>query len=471
MRRHIQKTEAKLQQSETLEHQLRAEINSLHNKLHHMIEDPVTGVLSWSLFEDRLSQRLKESERYQLTMGVLFVDIDDFKVVNDALGYETGNTLLRFVAERLQSCVRQVDSVSRFTKDTFVVLLAQLAKPETAAIVAQRILQSLSQAFKVHNHELFITASIGIAIYPSDGEDGARLLRNADKALHLAKQKSQHIYQFYQENIHDRSQLELSIYTSLSRDSIFKELVVYYQPIVDVMQEKLCCMDTCLMWQHPILDLIPTQDLFIYAEKQRKLNNICEWLMKEACQEFLHWRSLGFQLPYLGIPISIKQLENTHFIYRISHILQTLSFNPAWLLLRLKDSSTELSSDVLEKSLNMLEYLGIQLVIDDFGAGSFGLKFLQNYRLNFLKIAKSLTDDVMNNRQSVVLIESILNLAKELNIQVIVQGVDNKEQFKLLKELGCSLMQGDVIGKPLSVEDVIAKHGSLQSKGAKIDPK
>jgi diguanylate cyclase len=451
--------ESELKESKEAELRVRDEINILQNKLRHTLQDPITNLLGWQLFEDRLNQNIKESQRYQLTLGIMYVDIDDFKMINDALSYETGNGLLKEVAERLQSCVRKVDSVSRFAKDTFVILLTQLAKPETAAMVAQRILQSLAQPFQINGNELFITAGIGISIYPTDGPDAATLLRNADHALHLAKEKGKHGYQFSQEKMHIKSQRELAITVSLNRGSFFQEFVLYYNPIVNVKDETIFCMDALLHWQHPDLGLIGPQELLNFAEKQRNLNSISEWLLKNACKQFLHWRSLGFNPQYLGIPLSLKQLENSHFIYRISQLLQDLEFKPEWMLFEIKETFAQLSFEVLEKAFNMLTYLGVNIAIDDFGSGPFSLYQLKNFAVNYLKLDASFVKDITTDPQTVALVKSVIFLSKKLSMQLIIQGIETEEQKTILKELDCILMQGKLLGEPLSEREVTSKMG------------
>ena len=450
-------TEAELKKAKEIEQRAQDEINLLQNKLRHTFEDPVTSLLGWQLFEDRLNQSIKESLRYQLTLGVMFVDIDDFKVINDALSYEIGDGLLQEVALRLQSCIRQVDSVSRFTKDTFVILLTQLGKPETVAVVAQRIQQSLAQPFQIKGKELYITASIGISIYPTDGPDATTLFRNADYALHLAKEQGKHSYQFYQEHMHIKSQRELAITISLSRESIFQEFVLYYQPIVNIKDEGIFCMDALLHWQHPDLGLIGPQELFSFAEKQRNLNIISEWLLQNACKQFLHWRSLGFYPKYVGISVSLKQLENSHFIYRISQLLQDMEFKPEWVLLEIKETFAHLSLEVLEKAFNMLKYLGVKIAIDDFGCGPFSLYHLKNFDINYLKLDSSFVKDITTNPHTVALVKSVIFLAKSMSMELIIQGIESEEQKAVLKELDCIFMQGKLLGEPLSEPEMTAK--------------
>ncbi len=451
-------SELQLQQSQETSRQLQTELKTLESKVSGALEDPVTHLLGWQLFEDHLRQNMKESERYQLTMGILFIDIDDFKVINDALGYEIGDQLLQEVAQRLYGCIRQVDSISRFNKDVFVAVITQLSKPETAALVAQRVLQALAQPFQIDKHELFITACIGISIYPTDGRDTITLLRSAEHALQLAKEKNKHVYQFYQEKMHIDSQRELVLHNNLKREAVFNEFTLYYQPVINVLTNATFCMDARLAWQHPELGLIQAEELYLYGEKQRKLNALTEWLLQNACQQYLQWNSLGFYPEYLGITVSVKQLENSQFIYRLSQIMQDLAFKPEWLLIAIKDSSAQLPSDMIDKAFNMLKYLGIKLAVENFGSAQFSFSSLKTFSMHYLKLDPLLIEGIeKNDEQAMAAIESLVLLCTRLAMHLIVQGVTSDDQVRVLRELGCIYMCGPALGGVYSEQEVTKK--------------
>lgn len=441
-------SDAEIKSLRETERQLRDEISILENKLRHTMEDPITYLLGWQIFEDRVAHQLHESERHQSVMGIMYVDIDNFKLINDALGYEVGDELLRQVARRLEDCVRQVDSVSRFTKDTFVILLTQLTRPETAAIVAQRILQSVKVSFQVGEHELNVSVCIGVALYPADGRDAQALLRNADHALHLAKKYGKNVCQFYQERMHHQSQRDLAMYNRLSRETTFDEFRVYYMPVMDVANKKVACMNAEIYWQHPELGLVQSRELYDYAEKQRKSNQVSLWLLTSACKQFLAWRKAGFAPNLLSVPLTIKQLENSNFIYQLSHVLQELNFDPERLMIEIKDDMSFESQDALERTFNMLNYLGIQIAIDHFGAGSFSLRYLQNIRVDYVKVDASFIEHIAINERSQALLKSIVFMAQTLSLNVIAEGVVNDQQVQWLKASGCHLMMGPLWGEP-----------------------
>lgn len=447
--------ESHIQQLRQSEQSLQQAVLALQNQLHNMIEDPITHLLGWQLFMDRLNHSLHESARYQLTMGILSVDINEFNMINEALGYRVGDALLQEVSKRLQLCIRQIDSLSRFSKDVFFIMLIQLSKPETAAIVAQRILQSLAQPIQINEHTLYINACVGISIYPNDGQDAPLLLRNADLALQLAKEKGHSTYQFYQEKIHLNSQRELALSTGLKRESLMQELEIYYQPIMNVQNKTIFCMEALLYWRHPELGLIGPQELFNYAEKQGKLNIISDWLLKNACLQFLSWRSVGFQPELLSIPLSIRQLENSRFIYGISQSLQELHFKPEWLLFGIKESSSPITFDGVEKAFNMLKYLNIKIAIEDFGSRSLSISYLKNMSVNYLKLDRCLISDIEQNESTQSFIKAMVLVANTLSMQLIVQGVGSEQQMTLLNALGCHLLQGPWIGAAVPAKEVL----------------
>src|SRR3990167_2908627 len=445
----LEQVQLALDHSEIQNATLKQQLKLTESKMQKIFEDPVTHVLGWKIFEDRVTQSIKESERYQFTPGLLLIEIDHLKMIQNALDKPQSHELLEEIARRLQSCIRQVDSISRFKEDTFAILLAQLTKPETAAIVAERILQILSQVSQISEHALYITASIGIAISPVDGHDHATLIRSADHALQVAKEKGKHVYQFYQENMQAQSKREWALYTSIGHESFFQSLTLYYQPIHHLVHKNIFCMDTMVYWQHTQLGLISPRELFHYAEKQHKLNIITEWMIKEACKQFLHWRTLGFHPNLLAVPVSVKQLES-QFIYRLSQLLQGMNFNPEWLLLEIREDFTQVPLEALEKAINMLNYLQIKIAVDDFGASAFSLYHLKQFPIHYLKLDRFLIENVESDPRALEIIQSILYLARKLEIEVMVQGVESEKQLTVLRDAGCVLMQGQALGEPLS---------------------
>lgn len=410
-------------------------------------EDSVTTLIAWPVFQDRLTQNMKVCARHEMTLGVLYIDLDDFKIINDALSFEVGDMLLKEVSSRLQSCIRQVDSISRPDKDTFVVMLNRLSKPETAAIVAQRMLHALARPYLLGDHALNVSATIGIAFYPDDALDVVSLLRHAEQALRMAKSKGKLTYQFYQSRLHDESMRELAIVNHVATEQVFNELEVFYQPIMRMSDESMEAMEVQLRWNHPGVGLIGQEELFAYADRQRRLNAITDWLLQKACRQFLNWHVLKFQPRLLAVPVLLKQLENTQFIYRLSQLMQQLHFNPSWLLLVIQETGAAVPVAQLEKAFNMLTYLGIKIAIDEQATSRFPMRYLKQFNFHYLRLEKSLASDVTDNPQTRSLIVSMLALTANLNMQLIVSGVNQFAQKDQLMTLGVQCMQGEAVGE------------------------
>ncbi len=413
-------------------------------------QDTVTNLVSWSLFQDRLNINLKLAERHQLLLAIMYIDLDHFKVINDALSHQVGDELLKEVADRLQTCIRQVDSIARPNKDVFVVQLTRLTKPETAAIVAQRMLHALAKPYVFGEQALNVSASIGIALYPQDGTDVISLLKAAEQALKVAKSKGRQLYQFYQAEMHAESVRELMIYNVIASDEVFQALSLFYQPIMKMRDNSLEVMEVLCQLNHPKLGLISEQDTLKFAERQHRLNAMSEWVLEKACRQYLNWNALGFSPRLLAMPVLMKQFENSQFVYRISQRIQQLHFNPSDLLLLVQDIGEPVALNALEKSFNMLSYLGVKVALDQHETSRLPFFYLKHFGFHYIRVEKTLAADVLTNAQTRALLASMVSMARNLSMQLIVPGVETDEQKALLMEMGVELMEGTALGAPES---------------------
>ena len=430
--------------------------NTILMKQQPMFQDTVTNLVAWPVFQDRLNVNLKLSERHQLMMAVMYIDLDHFKVINDALSVQVGDELLKEVAERLQSCIRQVDSITRPNKDIFVVQLTRLVKPETAAIVAQRMLHALARPYIIGEQALNVSASIGIALYPQDGADTVSLLKAAEHALKVAKNKGRQAYQFYQSEMHAESVRELMIYNVIASDELFQSLNLFYQPIMKMRDNHLEVMEVLCYLNHPTLGLISEEDTLKYALQQHRMNAVSEWILEKALRQYLNWSALGFSPRLLGIPVLMQQFENSQFVYRVSQLIQQLRFNPSDLVLLIQDTGTSVPLTALEKSFNMLSYLGVKVALDQHETSRLPFFYLKHFGFHYVRVEKSLAADVLTNAQTRALLSSMVLMARNLSMQLIVPGVETEEQKNLLIEMGIELMEGTALGVPES-ERVIAE--------------
>lgn len=439
--------------SQTQVKQDQEEIKKLKTTLQPALVDSVTHLPGWLLFEDRVSQSIKSNQRYHVGFGLLCIDIDDFKLINDVFGQEDSNGLLVEVGRRIQASIRTNDSVSRLIKDQFGALLLQISRPETVAIVAQRILQEIAKPFVLREQEVYITVSIGIAICPLDGEDRVLLWQCADQAMREAKKQGKNRFQFYSATTHERSQRELALKNSLKQETLFQELIIYYEPIMDIQKERVSFMEVSVYWQHPQLGLIDSLELADLAAKEQKMSAITLWILDNACKKLLHWHSLGFFPEGIAVPVNLTELSDTHFIYEISVILQKHQFKPEWLLLIINETKTAALYHSLEKTFNMLKYLKIGLAADNFASNLLTLYYFKQISFQYLKLDKIFIAD-LSNKKSMAIMKAMLTLAESLSAKIIVQGVESENQKAILYDLGCYLMQGKLLGMPLKENEV-----------------
>lgn len=429
------------------------QIEILQSELNQTFQDPVTHLPSLKLFEKQVEKNILESERYHFTLGLMCLEIEGFDLIQEALNPKDIEALLRKLAFRMQHSIRKVDSIARVSNDRFLICLVRLSKPETAAIVAARILQTFKEPFEINEQTMFVNVNIGVAFYPEDEQEQSALIHCANQALQIAKKNEKQNYQFYQAQYDHDTKREVIIYNDLNHEDGLNQLQIYYQPIVNVSNQSILCMDAESYWQHPQLGLIGPQELLSIVEKLHQLNRLFECLLKRAAKQFLDWNGIGFAPSYLGLSIYNHQLDQ-QLIYNISKILQDTHFDPKQLLLTVKSSSKQLAFDQLEKSFSMLRYMGINLALLGFGEEPFSLHYLKNLDIQYLKLTPGLIEDIQTNPRTIALITSLFQLAKNLSMNVIVLGVSEKAQIDLLKKIGCTFMQGNLLGAPIRDSDV-----------------
>lgn len=436
---------AQLELSKLHEQGLQNQLAAMQTSLAARLIDPVTQLMSWQAFVERVEQRLDESLRFQFTLAMLTIDFMDFQIFIDALGCEVGDAILLEVAKRFHAEIRKVDSVSRSANNRFSVLLTKLTKPEAAAIVAQRLLNSLLEPIHFNGNTLYVSAYIGIAVYPTDGSEPATLFSKSEQALEHAKNKGGQSYHFYQEAMDSTSQYELALAAGLNRDTLFQELAINYSHFIFASTKTLFCLNAALSWHHPQLGYIDSHTLIQYAEKQGKSNYLFEWLLRGACQYFVKHHA-DLQTACLSLPVSIDQLKNSQFIYELSQFLTACDFNPEWLILDFS-ITTQLSSFAeIEKSINMLRYLNIKLAVHGFGVNSLSLYQLQQLGINYLYLHADLIHDVLQNLNTQALIKALVAVADSLAMQLLVEEMESAEKINLLEKLGCQVLQKNEIG-------------------------
>ncbi len=414
--------------------------------------DTLTGLPNRALFSDRLEHALSRARRPGDPVAVMFLDLDNFKVVNDSIGHDAGDQLLTVVAERLRACLRTPDTVARFGGDEFTILLDAISDVEEVTHVAERIAKSLRAPISLSGHELFTTASLGIAISTAPDENSESLLRKADLAMYRSKAGGKAQYTVFDQSMDtaalERLQIESDLHLAIER----QELRLVYQPIVTLESGTIGELEALIRWDHPVLGVVSPMQFIPIAEENGLILPIGRWVLQEACRQVRAWQLLHPSLERLkiGVNLSVKQLSDTSLICEVARILEETGLDPCCLKLELTESM--LMADVAQTSamLRSLKALGIELAIDDFGTGYSSLSYLKQFPLDTLKIDRSFVDGLGTDPQDTAIVRTVVALAKSLNLEVTGEGIETIEQSRQLEALGCERGQGYYFSKPLT---------------------
>jgi len=438
-------------------------------KLNHLAyHDALTDLPNQVLFKDRLKQAIALSRRNDQVQAVLLLNLDRFKTINDSLGYMAGDRLLQSVAQRLTSCVRESDTVARFGGDEFAVLLTQLPRAQDAANVARAIKQSLDQAFLFEDQEIFVSSSIGISLYPHDGRDTAGLLKTAGAALDRAKVQGGNNFQFYTSGGTTRALKQLVLESNLRPGLERSEFFVVYQPQVDVRGFHLVGMEALVRWQHPSLGLLYPSEFVQLAEDSGLIIALGDFVMRTACAQAKAWQNAGLTPMRLSVNFSARQFQQPTFITDVSHILKETNLDPRWLELELTESSIMKDPEEAIEKLHELKLMGINVAIDDFGTGYSSLNYLKRFPIDTLKIDRTFVSDVCKDPHDTAIVRAIINLGHALDLTVIAEGVETKEQLQYLSALECDVVQGFLFSKALTAkafEELLIEQRQVTSAG------
>ncbi|MEG5023291.1 EAL domain-containing protein [Microcoleus sp. AT8-B5] len=416
---------------------------------HQASHDPLTGLPNRLLFNERLSLALASAHQNGEMLAVIFLDLDRFKNVNDTLGHPVGDLLLQSVSRRLTNCLRLGDSMARWGGDEFTVLLYNINTPEEATKICQLIIQSLSSPFDFEGLELYIKASLGIALAPYDGEDAETLLKNADAAMYKAKQKGRNNYQFYTQAIGSKVSEDLNLENHLYKALKNSEFVLYYQPQINLNTGKIVGMEALIRWQHPERGLIPPDRFIPLAEETGLICQIDEWVMRTACLQNRAWQLLGLPPMRIAVNLSARQFLQPHTVQTIAEILSETKLNPEYLEIEITESIAMTDVSFTVSVLQQLQDMGINISLDDFGTGYSSLWSLKNFPLNNLKIDKSFVADLVTGSSGATIVKLAIALGQGLNLQVIAEGVETAEQLAFLRSHKCDMGQGYFFSKPI----------------------
>jgi len=426
--------------------------------------DSLTGLPNRVLFKDRLTQALLHAQRHHTTLATLFLDLDRFKIINDTLGHNTGDLLLKSVAERLAESVRHSDSVGRSVReaethslarlggDEFTVLLTNLREVQDAGKVARRIVESLAQSFFIEGREIFVTVSVGIAIFPDDGDSVDTLLKNADSAMYHAKEHGRNNAQFYSNTFNAAAHARLILEGELRHALAREEFVVYYQPLIDLPTSGIVGAEALVRWRHPQRGLLLPAVFLPAAIDTGLIRAIDEWVLRTACRHNQAWQRRGKQSVHISVNLSHSLFHSNTFLSLVEETLRETGLMPACLKLELTESIAMRNVDASIVMLTTLKAMGVQLSIDDFGTGYSSLSYLQRLPLNMVKIDQSFIQEILTQASPVPIVRAIIAMAHSLNLFVVAEGIEQEAQRRLLLELGCDQAQGYLFGRPMPEE-------------------
>lgn len=420
-------------------------------RAHH---DNLTRLPNRLLLMDHLNQAITRMQRQGLFAAVLFLDLDRFKFVNDTMGHAMGDSLLKIVANKLEDCVRQSDTVARIGGDEFVILLTDIEKKEDIIKTTKRIFSAFDTPINLQGNSLFISASIGISVYPEDGENAETLLKNADIAMYKAKNEGRNSCRYYAANMNASSMIRFALEQKLHVAMEKEQFLLYYLPEADIVTGEVTGMEALIRWQEPEAGLLLPGEFIPMAEDTGLIIPLGEWVLRTACAQNKAWQDNGLKNLKVSVNVSMRQFRQKNFIDVVRNVLKETGLDPGRLELELSESIIMDDTEGALKTLVALSEMGVRLAIDDFGTGFSSISFLGQIPANQLKIDRSFVRDITSSRNAEVICDAIIRMGESLKISVVAEGVETAEQLQLLQRLHCNRIQGYLVSKPLPSKDV-----------------
>lgn len=423
--------------------------------------DPLTGLPNRTLLLDRLSQAVHSAQRKQTCVGVLFLDLDHFKTINDSLGHEVGDWLLQSFTQRLRDCVRQEDTLARQGGDEFILVLPDIADPAAAGRVADHLLRDLREPFYLNDQRLHVGVSIGISIYPLDTTDAPTLIRFADSAMYQAKQAGRAGYAFFTAELNNHVSEQFILSNELRYALERNEFVLHYQPQFDIATGQLIGAEALIRWQHPERGLLPSGKFIPIAEETGLINSIGEWALRTACRQNRHWQDAGLTAISIAVNMSARQWRQSNLEDQVNDALEYAGLPPEFLELEITESLLMRDIDKMIEIMRRLQTKGVQFAVDDFGTGYSSLSYLKRFPINRLKIDQSFVRDIPGDADDTAITTAIIQMGKSLRMTVVAEGVETLEQLRFLREQGCDAAQGYHFSRPVSAEEFFARCADL----------
>jgi len=411
--------------------------------------DAVTGLPNRILAQDRLVQAIKSAQRKEVSVGVMFIDIDRFKNVNDTMGHAVGDLLLIEIAQRLRKVVRDVDTVARLGGDEFLIVLKEISTADDAERVAKKVLAVMSEAFVLEGKEVYLGASIGITLFPQDSDDHHELLRNSDAAMYKAKNEGRNTYRFFTSEIGNQASYYMEMETHLRRVIAKGELSVHYQPQIDMVTKRMVGAEALLRWHSPVLGEVDVERFIPVAEDTGLIVEIGAWVLEKVCNDIVQWQAQGLAPVRIAVNISTRQLKEPNFIEQVQAIVEKKQVSPDSLELEITESLLLENAAMSAHILEQLKRLGFRLSLDDFGVGYSSLSYLRRYPFDALKIDRSFIRDINHDSDAAALSSAIVAIGESLGMDVVGEGVEEQAHFDVLSQQGATIAQGFLISRPL----------------------
>jgi len=413
--------------------------------------DVLTGLPNRVLMQDRLHQAISQARRNGGLVALMFIDLDRFKMVNDSFGHITGDTLLKQVAARLTECLRDTDTVARLGGDEFTIMLPNATNPQVVGEVAQRVLKEFSLPFSDGEQEMFVSASIGISLFPRDGASPDDLVKHADTAMYSAKDSGRNRFRYFTEDLNHEVREKVMLESGLRRAIERGELRLFYQPKIDLATGRVIGAESLVRWQHPTLGLVPPSKFIEVAEESGLILPLGEWVLKAACEQLRTWQHQGIDLQ-VAVNVSARQFQQRNLADTVMGFLADSGVDPQFIEIELTENALLNDREASIATLKRMKSSGIAISIDDFGTGYSSLSYLKLLPLDILKIDQSFVRDIVTDDNDAVIVRAIIDLARNLRIKVIAEGVENEQQLSFLNSNGCNYGQGYLFGKPLAPE-------------------
>jgi diguanylate cyclase (GGDEF)-like protein/PAS domain S-box-containing protein len=425
----------------------------IQQRIQHLAyHDNLTGLPNRSLLQDRLAHSIARAERTNRKVAVLFIDLDNFKNINDTLGHDVGDELLRQVARRLTECVRAEDTIARQGGDEFIVLCDGLDDGRGASLVAQKILNALRKPFVLGGSDQHVSGSVGIALFPEDGRDAQTLMKNADTAMFHGKTQGKNTYQYFTAQMNVAVKRRMTLESALRRAVMRRDFVLHYQPQIDLDSGEILAVEALVRWKTEDGGTVSPGDFIPLAEETGLINEIGEWVLREACRQAREWQDMGLAKRRMAVNLSARQFSDRGFLDMVTRILAESGLEPACLELEITESQVMRQTEGMIMLLNKLSEMGVQMAIDDFGTGYSSLSYLKRLPIQKLKIDQSFVRDITVDPNDTAIVVAIINMAKSLDLDTIAEGVETAGQLALLRSKGCHVGQGYYFSAPVRAE-------------------